>query len=793
MIGVKRDANGEEKERTPFLDHPHAMEPVSDIGIDRSSKPVKITAAEENGASADGLLLVERFPNSAPDPDITIPEAPVSLNATTTPEAVNYLSDDDGMDLEEEDFAVQEERFLNQKATLESRVVDLSASRYRANTPIEELNRLIGIRDLVADIPFAPSPDPEPSEQVEADIDPSTPSILQKARSKRKASPELPGTPDFSSLPYLRQQPTPVSDWDNYTEAHNGWDEQIREKLRALDLIEEQEQQELRKEYVTLYRPWKQIVSALDKEHDNVETTITQPLMDVDTVPPTPEAPAQPLATPTEGRRGHKFSSEYDIERVLEESRKEEEKRKEREEREAREALVSSEREAWIPNLLSRAEIERRKFKDVSLLRKPEEALRVFEFCPPEDTFTEEEDRSLRTAYANDPKAWHKIADHVGRTSKECINHYYATKWDRPFKKAQNKHRKARGGPKKGVAGARIPREQEQEQQDNVQVTESGRPRRAAAPRFDKPSAPGRGEGEGDSEVTIPGAGLGKKTIGNAKADGGAGEEKTARRAKPPKSTARKPRNQPLAAKTPIPALKTSKEKKDKTAAPVAEPNEWAAKSDSAGREERLSMPALLPQQQSYLDPSVAVYRDKTDSLPAVMATIERPRSHSQTQRQGASSYWSVAEEQDFKACLGYFGTDFQAIAMHMGTKTTTMVSPSRLRCRDYPNISRSKITFKSTDKMMLRIEILLLLPTSRMRNGYEASRWASLLLSCPKDDWKPLRYMVPAVSWVTLMPLSPTFRRLCKPLSRLMALLNSRAEHRQDTVRFPTLSLRNL
>jgi serine/arginine repetitive matrix protein 2 len=684
MVGVKRDANGEEKERTPFLDHPNTMEPLFDMGIDRPSKPAKLSPTEENGASADGLRLVETFrnpdfatavANPATDPDTTMPEAPVALNATMTPEAVNYLSDDDGMDLEEEDFAVQEERFLNQKAILESRVVDLSASRYRANTPIEELNRLIGIRDVVADIPFAPSPEPEPSELIEADIDPATSSSLQRARSKRNASPELPGTPDFASLPYLRQQPTPVSDWDNYVEAHNGWDEQIREKLRALDLIEEQEQQELRKEYVNLYRPWRQIVSTLDKERDNVETTVTQPPMDVDTLPLTPEVLAQPLATPTEGRRGHKFSSEYDIERVLEESRKEEEKRKEREEREAREALVSSEREAWIPNLLSRAEIERRKFKDVSLLRKPEEALRVFEFCPPEDTFTEEEDRSLRVAFANDPKAWHKIADHVGRTAKECINHYYATKWDKPYKKTHNKFRKGRGAPKKGVAGARIPKELEQEQQDNIQVTESGRPRRAAAPRFDKPSAPGRGEGEGDSEVTIPGPGLGKKTVGNAKADGGAGDEKTARRGKPPKSTTRKPRNQPLAARSAIPALKTSKEKK--IVVPAAEPNEWVSKPDSVLRDERLSMmPALLPQQQPYLDPSAAVYRDKPDSLPAV-ATIERPRSHSQTQRQGASSYWSVAEEQDFKACLKYFGTDFQAIATHMGTKTTTMVSHS--------------------------------------------------------------------------------------------------------------------
>ena len=42
--------------------------------------------------------------------------------------------------------------------------------------------------------------------------------------------------------------------------------------------------------------------------------------------------------------------------------------------------------------------------------------------------------------------------------------------------------------------------------------------------------------------------------------------------------------------------------------------------------------------------------------------------------RQSASSYWLVAEEQNFKQCLTYFGTDFQAIANHMSSKTQTMV-----------------------------------------------------------------------------------------------------------------------
>lgn len=40
----------------------------------------------------------------------------------------------------------------------------------------------------------------------------------------------------------------------------------------------------------------------------------------------------------------------------------------------------------------------------------------------------------------------------------------------------------------------------------------------------------------------------------------------------------------------------------------------------------------------------------------------------------GASSYWSVPEQNDFVKYIGHFGRDFAAIAAHMGTKTQLMV-----------------------------------------------------------------------------------------------------------------------
>ena len=58
-----------------------------------------------------------------------------------------------------------------------------------------------------------------------------------------------------------------------------------------------------------------------------------------------------------------------------------------------------------------------------------------------------------------------------------------------------------------------------------------------------------------------------------------------------------------------------------------------------------------------------------------IATATERPRAHSQQQRAGASSYWSVQEQNDFKRYVTYYGTDFATISSLLGTKTHIMVS----------------------------------------------------------------------------------------------------------------------
>ena len=49
-----------------------------------------------------------------------------------------------------------------------------------------------------------------------------------------------------------------------------------------------------------------------------------------------------------------------------------------------------------------------------------------------------------------------------------------------------------------------------------------------------------------------------------------------------------------------------------------------------------------------------------------------------QEQQTFSSSYWSVAERREFDELLHRFGSDFEAIAKSMKTKTTIMVSKER-------------------------------------------------------------------------------------------------------------------
>ena len=76
--------------------------------------------------------------------------------------------------------------------------------------------------------------------------------------------------------------------------------------------------------------------------------------------------------------------------------------------------------------------------------------------------------------------------------------------------------------------------------------------------------------------------------------------------------------------------------------------------------------------------PSLSLRPDPPQPPASSLTTFEVPQQggpeRNRTPQQQASSYWSVAESQDFPQLLRSFGTDWSAIAGHMQTKTPTMV-----------------------------------------------------------------------------------------------------------------------
>ena len=82
-----------------------------------------------------------------------------------------------------------------------------------------------------------------------------------------------------------------------------------------------------------------------------------------------------------------------------------------------------------------------------------------------------------------------------------------------------------------------------------------------------------------------------------------------------------------------------------------------------------------------------------------------------------SSSYWSVPEQNDFYNLVRYFGTDWQAIAATMKTKTAIMV------CK--PAFSSKEMC----TKMSFRSEIFI---PGEFKKATRAGNWKSVLSELP-------------------------------------------------------------
>lgn len=634
---------------------------------------------------------------------------PVSA-ASSGPEALQ--DSDDDVDLDDGDFAGSEAKYNRERELLQARKVDLSAPHLRAVSPLHEAMLLHCLtiehqysivetcndRSIEKDVPIdvasthqvepsredaAPEPltpeqedaeDMDMNEKEEKSIAPATAAL----RLRHGLSSEHDVTPDLGSLPYLCSgPPTPLSDIEQERpELPETVMLAIREKLQK-SIEPELSTDEMLQQYATLYRQWRQNTRPLDEERDQ-EDQERQPSAEPSLKATTPDVTTaamagllEPLPAAT-GRRSHssRWATELDLEQVIIESLKTaEEERMGKKEKEPRRALADPEKEADLPLEIVESEAQRRRYIDTNFQREPGQGIFVFHYEPPEDDFTEEEHRVMVQNYRDQyAKKWGKLAEilykEVGaeRTYKDTINHYYATKWGREYKGKLKGRRKGVGKRGGGVARGRaaianMERPDPTEDGMPLPLTETGRPRRSAAPTF------GGMETDFDPATATPTPGRARR---QTDADGT--QEKVARRGKTAKDkVGRKAKNPPLAA------------------APVGSPAKLERKEKGPGVKTEddyskrllgdMSMP--IPIHTGLIEDHIMLSNESSSGMP--MNMMDRPRTQA-TARPGPSSYWSVSELQDFDKNVSHFGTDWLAISNHMGTKTHTMIKNQYLR-----------------------------------------------------------------------------------------------------------------
>ncbi|KAI7093781.1 hypothetical protein KC352_g39733, partial [Hortaea werneckii] len=394
-------------------------------------------------------------------------------------------SEEEEMDLEE-DLALFTAKFERQKRLLEAEMADLSSREYRATTPLESIARLARISE--ADLqrlreqheqhqsqhehhevemskptgprakhapnqaptppsagsvepdrlapptnssgseegPEALTPKGEEGTDVEIRNDDDERAQVQARRERRRPSPEI------ITLPYLVKdaQRFPVSEVVEETSVRQAdTRDDVFVALRQEAEDEDRLEEHIEMTFKELYRRWRQECEVFDKERDALDRMERQQSAEpeVEMQPP----PAPPVNPIEQGRRLHKFSSEYEIEKVLKESEETARLEQERLDRETKKLQADMEKEARVPDQQTKEKFMRGAFVDANRLRAPEELTMAFSYEPQPDTFTEEEQRIFIAAFKETPKKWGEIASLLpDRTYKDCIHHYYANKWD---------------------------------------------------------------------------------------------------------------------------------------------------------------------------------------------------------------------------------------------------------------------------------------------------------------------------------------------------------------------------
>ncbi|OAX81358.1 hypothetical protein ACJ72_04298 [Emergomyces africanus] len=585
---------------------------------------------------------------------------------------------DEEDDLDEEDFNIGEKRFEREMQALASEMPPPTLN----NPVIVELLLHIQMLGIIAE-GVVPNYMNLPGAAIEVEK-PDQPAAVIPVSAKEAQEIEIPQpsspmtqahtvpfleVPSLENLPFLHSgPPTPFSDLEAYQETLLTHD-RLKEALRG-ELVKQRKEitrqhEKLRQEYAGYYKPWRMTVEELDRKSRQEKIT-------------TPGPPTPPLATGTattpgaiaEGRRGYKLNSELDFQNALIASTitaQEEQARRRVKEGPSKPDMS---KEALIPDMIADQEKQALIFKDTNHAVEPAAAFEVFAFHPTPDDFTPEEQKVFMEAFLAHPKKWGKIAEYLpGRDFQACINHYYLTKQEFKYKAKLNRkyvRRRAKKAPATRnpksnalMSDLGVRPEYEGDEAETPAVTDTGRPRRAAAPTFGEvvpdtenstPTPSSGKRGSQTKDATEPGT---EKAPSRRGGRGGGG--RGGRRAKTQQSSL----TAPIAAAPP----------KFETEEPVDVTPELVVTKVKEDQKDITSDELVSRPKSTKARSKEAVYTFDATELETLAKPAE-PRSGSLQ----PTSYWSVPEQREFPDIIRHFGKDFEAISQYMRTKTPTMV-----------------------------------------------------------------------------------------------------------------------
>lgn len=638
------------------------------------------------------------------------PEQPITF------ESSGEESDEEN-ELDEDYFNEGEKRFEKEIQLLRA---EMPSPILEDQGIVDLLFRIQMLRVIATTAPEAKDlrPEPEPTKPEPGQASPH----IDDAPTRTPSPIEVPvrtqtsHVPSIEDLPFLPSgPPTPFSGLEETIQAHH----RLKNALSGVLAKQHKEtydyHQRLRDEYAKMYKSWRLLVMKLDRRKISPKP---------DTMDVSPPPPSALL----EGRRGYKLNSELDFQNALKASAltaQQEELERQRQNEET--AFPDMSKEAVIPDMLDCHEKRARVFKDTNQIVDPGDAFRIFAFYPAPDDFTPEEHKTFVDAFMQFPKKWGKIAEHLpNRTFQHCIRHYYMTKLEVKYKAKLNRRvvRRRRGvravkPPKTNALMSDLAERQvadgKEDAPGEVTVTDTGRPRRAAAPTFgdatetENGSGPGRRNGrdrdkekekDKDKEIHKEAAEQESSTNGSgtkpaSRRGGRSGVRGGGRRSK---STAQSSATAASAKPTGEASIESTPDAGGETPAPPVREKEEeaiAAHERERGREtESLPPPQAVPQilpappssTSSRSRSGKARSRDQTvPAAPSVgdggeanltantnAPPMINPEPYGSN---GTTSYWSVPETRDFPQLVAHFGKDWDSIAGYMKTKTATMVS----------------------------------------------------------------------------------------------------------------------